>query len=47
MTDEMSGRQLAEVLRFLTRRVQDILDEGQDVVKELRTVVTNLEDKAQ
>lgn len=43
MSEDMSGKQIAEVLKFLTQRVQDILDEGQDVVKELRVVVTDLE----
>lgn len=43
MTDDMSGKQLAEVLRFLAQRVQDGLDEGQDIIEQLKIVAAKLE----
>lgn len=45
MHEEMSGRQLAEVLRFLAGRVQDGLDEGQDIIEQLRVVAEKLEER--
>lgn len=43
--EELTGRDLAEVLKFLAGRVQEGLDEGQDIVAQLRTVATKLEEK--
>lgn len=41
----MSGKQLAEVLKFLAQRVQEGLDEGQDIVGQLKQVAEQLERK--
>lgn len=41
----MSGKQLAEVLKFLALRVQEGLDEGQDIVGQLKYVAEQLERK--
>lgn len=45
MNDEMSGRQLAEVLRYLAKRVQDTLDDTEDVRDQLQVLATKLERK--
>lgn len=45
MDQEMSGRQLAEVLRFLAQRVQEGLDSGQDIIGQLKIVADKLEEK--
>lgn len=45
MHDEMSGQQLAEVLRFLAGRVQHGLDEGRDIIEQLRVVAEKLEEQ--
>lgn len=43
--DDLTGRDLAEVLKFLAKRVQDGLDDGQDIVAKLKVVAAKLEEK--
>lgn len=45
MDEDMSGRQLAEVLRYLANRVQDGLDNGQEIISQLKIVAEKLEEK--
>lgn len=45
MDEEISGRQLAEVLKYLANRVQDGLDSGQEVLTQLKVIAEKLEDK--
>lgn len=45
MSAEMSGRQLAEALRFLANRVQETLDDTEDVRDQLQALATKLEEK--
>lgn len=45
MSEEMSGRQLAEILKFLALRIQNGLDEGQDIIDQLRVVASKLEEQ--
>ena len=46
MHEEMSGKQLAEVLKFLAGRVQKGLDEGRDIIEQLRVVAEQLEEQS-
>lgn len=45
MNEEMSGKQLAEALRFLAKKVQDTLDDTEDVRDQLQVLATKLEQK--
>lgn len=45
MNDEMSGKQLAEVLRFLAGKVQETLDDTEDVRDQLQALAIKLEEK--
>lgn len=45
MDEEMSGRQLAEVLKYLASRVQDGLDNGQEILTQLKKVAEKLEER--
>lgn len=45
MNEEMSGRQLAEALRFLAKKVQDTLDDTEDVRDQLQVLAARLEEK--
>jgi hypothetical protein len=42
--DELSGRQLAEILKHLASRVQDNLDSGNDIVAELKQLASKVEE---
>ena len=43
--EELTGRDLAEVLKFLAGRLQETLDDGQDLVSQLKVVVEKAEEK--
>ena len=45
LDEEMSGKQLAEILTFLAGQVQEGVDQGTDVVSQLRHIVEVLEEK--
>lgn len=45
LTDEMSGIQLAEVLKFLAERVQTGLDEGSSIIDQLKLIAQRLEEQ--
>lgn len=45
MSEDMSGKQLAEVLKTLAVRVQSGLDDGADIIEQLKMVAQKLEDK--
>lgn len=45
LTEDMSGKQLAEVLKYLANRVQNGLDEGADIIDQLKMVARKLEER--
>jgi hypothetical protein len=45
MNGEMSGKQLAEVLRFLANKVQETLDDTEEVRDQLQVLAAKLEEK--
>lgn len=45
MSDEMSGKQLAEVLRYLAGKVQETLDDTEEVRDQLQVLAAKLEEK--
>jgi hypothetical protein len=42
---ELSGRQIVEVLRFLTEQIQTNLDNAGDILEQLRHATTKLEER--
>ena len=45
MTEDMSGRHVAEVLKYLAGRVQNGLDESAEVVDQLKLIADKLEEQ--
>jgi hypothetical protein len=45
MSEDMSGKQLAEVLRFLATKVQETLDSTEGVRDQLQVLAEKLEEK--
>lgn len=44
-SDDLSGKQLAEVLKFLAEQVQGKLDSAEEIIDQLKDIATTLEEK--
>lgn len=44
-SDDLSGRQLAEVLKFLSEELQTRLDSAEGIISQLKDIATTLEEK--